>query len=76
MAKLKKCIQCDFVFSEASNLRKHLKTHDGEKSNKEDFQTLGKLNKCNQFDFVFSEASNLRREEEEEENKFIETRIC
>ena len=57
-------------------MRKHLKTHNGEKSNKEDFQTLGKLNKCNKFDFVFSEASNLRREEEEEENKFIETRIC
>ena len=35
--------------------------HNGEKSNKEDFQTLGKLNKCNQFDFVFSEASNLRK---------------
>ena len=71
LGKLNKCNQFDFVFSEASNLRKRLKTHNGEKSNKEDFQTLGELNKCNQF-----EASNLRRGEEEEENKFIETRIC
>ena len=59
LVKLNKCNQCDFVFSEASNLRKHLKTHSGEKSNKCDFETLGKSNKCNQCDFSFSEASNL-----------------
>ena len=57
--KLNECNQCDFLFSEASNLRKHLKTHSGEKSNKCDFETLGKSNKCNQCDFSFSEASNL-----------------
>ena len=65
LGKLNKWNQCDFVFSEASNFRKHLKMHDGEKSNKEDFQILpillGKLNKCNQCDFVFSEASILRK---------------
>ena len=29
-----KCNQCDFTISEAGNLRRHLKTHSGEKSNK------------------------------------------
>ena len=39
----------DYASSYASNLRVHLKTHSGEKSNK-----------CNQCDYASSDASNLR----------------
>ena len=45
-----KCIECDFAFSQKSDLRRHLKIHSGEKSNK-----------CNQCDFAFSRVSDLRR---------------
>ena len=48
--KLNKCSQCDYVSSNASALKTHLKMHIGEKSNK-----------CNQCDFASSEASKLRR---------------
>ena len=44
-----KCNQCDFASSYASALRRHLKTHSGEK-----------LNKCNQCDYASSLAHNLR----------------
>ena len=47
--KSNKCNQCDSAFSEASNLRRHLKTHSGEKSNK-----------CNQCDYASSRADSLR----------------
>ena len=47
---LNKFSQCDFASSQAGNLRMHLKTHSGEKSNK-----------CNQCDFSSSQAGNLRR---------------
>ena len=40
-----KCSQCDFAFSRAGDLRRHLKTHSGEKSYK-----------CNQCDFASSYA--------------------
>ena len=32
--KSNKCNQCDFISSQASNLRTHFKIHSGEKSNK------------------------------------------
>ena len=48
--KSHKCYQCDYAFSQAGNLRKHLKTHTGEKSNK-----------CSQCDFASFEAGDLRR---------------
>ena len=41
--------QCNFVSYHASNLRKHLKTHSGEKSNK-----------CNQCDYASCYESDLR----------------
>ena len=44
------CKQCDDESSQASNLRRHSRTHSEEKSNK-----------CNQCDFISSQASNLRR---------------
>ena len=46
----KKCNQCDFISSWTSSLRKHLKTHTGEKSNK-----------CNQCDFASSGKGNLSK---------------
>ena len=48
--KSNKCNQCDSTFSQAGNLRTHLKTHSGEKSNK-----------CNLCDFASSQAGHLRR---------------
>ena len=45
-----KCNQCAYASSYAGNLKKHLKTHSGEKSNK-----------CNQCDFASSHAGDLRR---------------
>ena len=44
------CNQCDYASSYAHHLRRHLKTHSGEKSNK-----------CNQCDFASSDAGSLRR---------------
>ena len=44
-----KCNQCDFVSSRAGDLRRHLKTHSGEKPNK-----------CNQCDYACSDPSGLR----------------
>ena len=44
-----KCDRCEFVSPQAGDLRRHLKTHSGEKSNK-----------CNQCDYASSQASNLR----------------
>ena len=48
--KVKKCNQCDFASSQAGDLRKHFKTHSGEKSNK-----------CNQCDFASSQPGHLRK---------------
>ena len=45
-----KCNQCEYASSQASNLRRHLKAHTGEKSNK-----------CNQCDYASSVACHLRR---------------
>ena len=47
-AKWRKCNQCEYASSQASNLKLHLKTHSGEKSNK-----------CNQCDYASSQASDL-----------------
>ena len=47
--KRNKCKQCDYASSYAGHLRRHLKTHNGEKSNK-----------CNQCDYAFSRVGNLR----------------
>ena len=48
--KENKCNQCNYASSRAGDLRKHLKTHSGEK-----------LNKCNQCDYASSQAGNLIR---------------
>ena len=63
--------QCDYTSSVESSLRRHLKTHKGEKSNKcnqaEDFRRYLKThseemsNKCNQCDYASSQAGNLWR---------------
>ena len=50
VTKSNKCNQCDFASSQAGDLRKHLKTHSGEKANK-----------CNQCNYASAEASDLRR---------------
>ena len=44
-----RCNQCKYAYSKADNLRKHLKTHSGERPNK-----------CNQCDYASSYASALR----------------
>ena len=49
MKKTNKCNHCDYASSQVSHLRRHLKTHSGEKSNK-----------CNQCDFASYEAGSLR----------------
>ena len=49
MQSEEKCNQCDYVSSEQGVLRRHLKTHCGEKSNK-----------CNQCDFASPHRSSLR----------------
>ena len=46
-----KCNQCEYTSSWASNLRAHLKTHSGERSNK-----------CNQCNYASSEAGDLRKQ--------------
>ena len=47
---LNKCNQCDYASSRARDLKRHLKTHGGEKSNK-----------CKQCNFVSSYASSLKK---------------
>ena len=47
--KSSKCNQCDFVCSQAGNLKMHLKTHGGTKPTK-----------CNQCDYASSYASALK----------------
>ena len=46
---INKCNQCDFVYSQTGDLRKHLKRRSGEKPNK-----------CNQSDYGSSPAEHLR----------------
>ena len=50
VTKSNNCNQCNFASSRSGNLRRHLKTHSGEK-----------LNKCNQCDFASSLAGTLRQ---------------
>ena len=47
--KSNKCYQCDYASSHTGDLRRHLKTHSGEKSNK-----------CNQCYYASSQAGDLR----------------
>ena len=47
--KLNQCNQCDYVSSDPSTLRTHLKRHSGDKSNK-----------CNQCNFASTWPANLR----------------
>ena len=47
--KSHKCKQCDYAFSQAGNLRKHLKSHSREKSNK-----------CDQCDYASYHTGHLR----------------
>ena len=47
--KLNNCNQCEYASGKAENLRKHMKTHYGEKSYK-----------CSQCDFATVHASSLR----------------
>ena len=49
VVKSKKCNQCDFAYPQASYLRKHLKTHSGERTNK-----------CKRCDFASPQAGDLR----------------
>ena len=46
--KPNRCNQCGYASIQAGNLRRHLKTHSGDRSNK-----------CNQFDFVSIQAGDL-----------------
>ena len=59
---LQKCNLCDFASSRANNLRAHLKTHTGEKSNK-----------CSQCDYASSRSGNsmthFKMHSEEKSNK-------
>ena len=48
--KVKQSNQCDFASFQAGDLRRHMKMHSGEKSNK-----------CNQCDFASSRAGHLKR---------------
>ena len=47
--KTNKCNQCDYASSQVGHLKRHLKTHSGERSNK-----------CNQCDFASCQAGDLR----------------
>ena len=74
---MKKCNQCDFASSDSRYLRKHLKSHSGEKSNKCNEcdstsirvnnlrrhlkRTAEKSKKCNQWDFAYSDPSYLSK---------------
>ena len=48
--KSNKCNQCDYISSQAGNLKRHMQTHYGEK-----------FNKCNQCNFASSRTDILRR---------------
>ena len=50
LEKTNKCHKCDYSFSHAGDLRRHLKMHSGKKSNK-----------CNQCDYASSWAGHLKR---------------
>ena len=50
LKKTNKCRKCYFSFSHAGDLRRHIKTHSGERSNK-----------CNQCDYASSQAGHLRK---------------
>ena len=45
-----KCNQCEFASSQEGDLRRHLKTHSGEKANK-----------CNQCDYASYQVGDLMR---------------
>ena len=49
MIKSNKCNQCGYASSQAGNLRRHLKTHSGDKPYK-----------CNQCGYAFSQPDHLR----------------